>query len=142
MQVLLMSRWDDWLLWSYMNKVMLLNKHRLITMVNSRRCISDGMLYMLVLHIYLADYALIYREMMMIMMMMINQDDKWVILYYKFPLFYDIHDHSYECSMWRDDDVWLNRLISWSYGTIYIHNHSYEIFMWWLTYNDTCNWEW
>ena len=41
---------------------MLLNEHGRITMVNSRTWISDGMLYMLVLHIYLADYALIYRD--------------------------------------------------------------------------------
>ena len=41
---------------------MLLNENGRITMVNSRTCISDGMLYMLVLHIYLADYALIYRD--------------------------------------------------------------------------------
>jgi hypothetical protein len=73
----------------HMNYVMLLNKHGLITMVNSRRYISDGMLYMLVLHIELADYSLIYREMMM------NR----VILYYNLTLFYDIHDNSYECSM-------------------------------------------
>ena len=45
-----------------MNYVMLLNEHGRITMVNSRTWISDGMLYMLVLHIYLADYALIYRD--------------------------------------------------------------------------------
>ena len=37
-------------------------EHGRITMVNSRTWISDGMLYMLVLHIYLADYALIYRD--------------------------------------------------------------------------------
>ena len=70
---------------------MLLNEHGRITMVNSRTWISDGMLYMLVLHIYLADYALIYRDMMM----MINR----VILYYNLTLLYHIHDHSYECSI-------------------------------------------
>ena len=39
-----------------------MDEHGCIIMVNSRTWISDGMLYMLVLHIYLADYALIYRD--------------------------------------------------------------------------------